>query len=229
MGPTNSGKTYQALNRLKGVSSGVYCGPLRLLAAEVAERLNAEGTVCSLVTGQELDERPDATVVSCTTEMVDTSRFYDAAVIDEIQVRWPPHTHAHTQTHAHTHTHAASPSAFFLYNKLFFYISTQIYIYALWFPMSSLFPLFPVCATAAGRPRPRLGVDTGDAGCSCEGGARVRRARGVGSVGAALRNDRRGVGGECVCVPAFIARVPIKTQGTHVIEEGMQPPNISMG
>lgn len=34
-GPTNSGKTYTALQRLKGAANGVYCGPLRLLALEV--------------------------------------------------------------------------------------------------------------------------------------------------------------------------------------------------
>lgn len=34
-GPTNSGKTHTALQRLQGAKSGVYCGPLRLLAMEV--------------------------------------------------------------------------------------------------------------------------------------------------------------------------------------------------
>ena len=60
----------------------MYGGPLRLLAWEVFERLNASGTVCSLVTGQELEAREGSTVVSCTTEMVDVSRRYDVCVID---------------------------------------------------------------------------------------------------------------------------------------------------
>lgn len=34
-GPTNSGKTYQALQALAAAKRGVYCGPLRLLAMEV--------------------------------------------------------------------------------------------------------------------------------------------------------------------------------------------------
>jgi ATP-dependent RNA helicase SUPV3L1/SUV3 len=34
-GPTNSGKTYQALQALASAKRGVYCGPLRLLAMEV--------------------------------------------------------------------------------------------------------------------------------------------------------------------------------------------------
>ena len=86
LGPTNSGKTHRALMRLREARAGVFCGPLRLLAWEVFERLNASGTVCSLVTGQELEAREGSTVVSCTTEMVDVSRRYDVCVIDEIQL-----------------------------------------------------------------------------------------------------------------------------------------------
>ncbi|RXW19566.1 hypothetical protein EST38_g6294 [Candolleomyces aberdarensis] len=40
VGPTNSGKTYHALRALAGAESGVYAGPLRLLAHEIWERLN---------------------------------------------------------------------------------------------------------------------------------------------------------------------------------------------
>jgi hypothetical protein len=47
-GPTNSGKTHAALDRLKTAKHGVYCGPLRLLATEIYERLNAAGVKCSL-------------------------------------------------------------------------------------------------------------------------------------------------------------------------------------
>jgi hypothetical protein len=50
-GPTNSGKTYTALQALGAAKSGVYCGPLRLLANEVYETLNADGVYCSLATG----------------------------------------------------------------------------------------------------------------------------------------------------------------------------------
>ena len=44
---TNVGE--QALRKAK---NGVYCGPLRLLAMEVAEQLNAEGIYCNLLTGE---------------------------------------------------------------------------------------------------------------------------------------------------------------------------------
>ena len=89
-GPTNSGKTYQALKRLiqadplKG--GGIYCGPLRLLALEVYEKLNREGVYTSLLTGQEKREVPFATHLSCTIEMMVIDKEYDVAVIDEIQM-----------------------------------------------------------------------------------------------------------------------------------------------
>lgn len=52
-GPTNSGKTYHALEKLMEANSGIYCGPLRLLAHEIYEKLTARGVVCSLLTGQQ--------------------------------------------------------------------------------------------------------------------------------------------------------------------------------
>lgn len=51
MGPTNSGKTYNALQAMCAAESGLYCGPLRLLAMEVYDELNASGTFCNLTTG----------------------------------------------------------------------------------------------------------------------------------------------------------------------------------
>ena len=86
LGPTNSGKTYRAIERLKQSESGIYCGPLRLLAWEIFENLNEVNIPCSLRTGQETEEKEGANVVSCTTEMVDVSQEYDVAVIDEIQL-----------------------------------------------------------------------------------------------------------------------------------------------
>ncbi|KAH8152880.1 uncharacterized protein LAJ45_03106 [Morchella importuna] len=87
VGPTNSGKTYNALQRLKESQSGVYAGPLRLLAHEVYERMNAQGIPCNLVTG---DERriasEEAGIYSSTVEMVDLGRRVDVAVLDEIQM-----------------------------------------------------------------------------------------------------------------------------------------------
>lgn len=86
VGPTNSGKTHAAIDRLKEARSGVYLAPLRLLALEVYERLNELGVPTSLVTGEERIIIPNAMHVSSTIEMVDLSRKYDVAVIDETQL-----------------------------------------------------------------------------------------------------------------------------------------------
>lgn len=58
LGPTNSGKTHNALAALASSNSGIYCGPLRLLAWEIATRLNGQGVMCNLITGQEMREIP---------------------------------------------------------------------------------------------------------------------------------------------------------------------------
>jgi hypothetical protein len=89
-GPTNSGKTYHALQRLRQadpqLGGGLYAGPLRLLALEVYEQLNRQGVYTSLLTGQEQKVVPLATHIACTLEMVNLDRDYDVAVIDEIQM-----------------------------------------------------------------------------------------------------------------------------------------------
>jgi ATP-dependent RNA helicase SUPV3L1/SUV3 len=85
-GPTNSGKTYAALERLRTAKRGMYLGPLRLLAAEVYEKLTADGMYCSLFTGQERREVPFATHGAATVEMALTTEEYDVIVVDEIQM-----------------------------------------------------------------------------------------------------------------------------------------------
>lgn len=56
VGPTNSGKTYSALQKFYKSESGVYCGPLRLLAHEIYDKSNSLGYPCNLVTGEEKRE-----------------------------------------------------------------------------------------------------------------------------------------------------------------------------
>lgn len=92
VGPTNSGKTYAAIQRLKAADSGVYCSPLRLLAWEVAEGLNnaADGVPCNLVTGQEKRASPGARHVACTVEMADVRKPRDVGVIDEAHLLGDP-------------------------------------------------------------------------------------------------------------------------------------------
>ena len=88
VGPTNSGKTYHALQRLEAAESGIYAGPLRLLAHEVFSRFNAKGKPCALVTGEErrVPEGMTNFMSSCTVEMVPLNSVMDVAVIDEIQM-----------------------------------------------------------------------------------------------------------------------------------------------
>lgn len=88
VGPTNSGKTYHALQKLEQAKTGIYAGPLRLLAHEVYTRLNANGKPCALITGEErrLPEGADSFMSSCTVEMVPLNTQVDVAVIDEIQM-----------------------------------------------------------------------------------------------------------------------------------------------
>ncbi|XP_043468834.1 ATP-dependent RNA helicase SUV3 homolog, mitochondrial isoform X2 [Leptopilina heterotoma] len=89
-GPTNSGKTYHALEKFKKSSSGLYCGPLKLLAVEVFNKCNDTGTPCDLITGE--DKRfargPDepSSHVACTVEMANVSTPFEIVIIDEIQL-----------------------------------------------------------------------------------------------------------------------------------------------
>ncbi|GAB2265446.1 hypothetical protein Dimus_000501 [Dionaea muscipula] len=89
-GPTNSGKTYNALQRFMEAKKGVYCSPLRLLAMEVFDKVNALGVYCSLLTGQEKKFVPFSNHIACTVEMVSTDELFDVAVIDEIQMMADP-------------------------------------------------------------------------------------------------------------------------------------------
>lgn len=86
IGPTNSGKTYQAMQKLENADTGYYLAPLRLLALEGYETLRNKGIDASLITGEEqiLDE--DATHISSTIEMLNFEVDVDVCVIDEVQM-----------------------------------------------------------------------------------------------------------------------------------------------
>lgn len=91
LGPTNSGKTHEAMEALAAAPNGVYLAPLRLLALENYERLAAvekdgQPLKVSLVTGEERRIVEGATHVASTVEMLDPGRRVAVAVIDEIQM-----------------------------------------------------------------------------------------------------------------------------------------------
>ena len=86
IGPTNSGKTFQALERLRQAKNGTYLGPLRLLALEVYEQMHGAGVPCTMRTWQECIEEENSRVTASTIEMADFDENYDIAVIDEAQL-----------------------------------------------------------------------------------------------------------------------------------------------
>src|SRR5262245_37574472 len=88
LGPTNTGKTHQAVERMLSHASGMIGLPLRLLAREVYDRVSArigESRV-ALVTGEEkrVPRRPDYWV--CTVEAMPISREVDFLAVDEVQL-----------------------------------------------------------------------------------------------------------------------------------------------
>jgi ATP-dependent RNA helicase SUPV3L1/SUV3 len=83
LGPTNSGKTHDALRFLVENGRGVYAAPLRMLAQEAHRRLAAElGDGVGLVTGEER-VNPDAPIICCTAEMA--PMHGETLVLDEVQ------------------------------------------------------------------------------------------------------------------------------------------------
>ncbi len=90
IGPTNSGKSHYALERLAAAESGAALAPLRLLALEFQDALLARGVPTSLVTGEERHILADARHIACTVEMANTGRIVDVAMVDEAQMLADP-------------------------------------------------------------------------------------------------------------------------------------------
>ncbi|WP_127716508.1 helicase-related protein [Halobacteriovorax sp. HLS] len=86
MGPTNSGKTYHAIEALSKAKTGCYLAPLRLLAGELYDTLNSKGVTTTLLTGEEVIEKEGSTHFSSTIEMARFQQVFDCCVIDEIQM-----------------------------------------------------------------------------------------------------------------------------------------------
>ncbi|HEY4103784.1 MAG TPA: helicase-related protein, partial [Polyangiaceae bacterium] len=88
LGPTNTGKTHRAIERMLEHESGMIGLPLRLLAREVYDRVSTRvgQDRVALVTGEEkrVPKRPDFWV--CTTEAMPVTREVDFVAIDEIQL-----------------------------------------------------------------------------------------------------------------------------------------------
>lgn len=92
LGPTNTGKTHYAIERMTARSSGVIGLPLRLLAREVYDRIvKLKGApLCALITGEEKIVPKHAQYFVCTVEAMPTDRRFAFVAIDEVQLAGHP-------------------------------------------------------------------------------------------------------------------------------------------
>ncbi len=105
LGPTNTGKTHLAVERMLGHASGMIGLPLRLLAREIYDRivkLRGARSV-ALITGEEKIVPPRAVYFVCTVEAMPLSREVEFLAVDEIQLCADPergHVFTHRLLHA---------------------------------------------------------------------------------------------------------------------------------
>ena len=92
LGPTNTGKTYYAMERMLSHSSGIIGFPLRLLARENYDKAVSEvgKSKVALVTGEEKIIPPNAKYFCCTVESMPLERSFCFVAIDEIQLAADP-------------------------------------------------------------------------------------------------------------------------------------------
>jgi len=88
LGPTNTGKTHHAIERMLGHRTGVIGLPLRLLAREVYDRIVAVRgpSVVAMITGEERIVPPRATYWVCTVEAMPVDLGCEFLAVDEIQL-----------------------------------------------------------------------------------------------------------------------------------------------
>ena len=88
LGPTNTGKTHLAIERMLGHASGIIGFPLRLLARENYDRMVARKgeRYVALITGEEKIIPPEARWFSCTAEAMPLDRDAEFLAVDEIQL-----------------------------------------------------------------------------------------------------------------------------------------------
>jgi ATP-dependent RNA helicase SUPV3L1/SUV3 len=92
LGPTNTGKTYLAIERMLGHESGMIGFPLRLLARENYDRIvKIKGAhQVALVTGEEKITPPGARYFVCTVESMPLDRAVSFLAVDEVQMAADP-------------------------------------------------------------------------------------------------------------------------------------------
>ena len=92
LGPTNTGKTHYAIERMLGYKSGIIGLPLRLLAREVYDKISKirSSSCVALVTGEERIVPAGATYWVCTVEAMPENLFVECLIVDEIQLSADP-------------------------------------------------------------------------------------------------------------------------------------------
>src|SRR5471030_82554 len=92
LGPTNTGKTYLAIERMLGHESGMIGFPLRLLAREHYDRIvKIKGaSQVALITGEEKIVPPHARYFVCTVESMPLDRIVSFLAVDEVQMAADP-------------------------------------------------------------------------------------------------------------------------------------------
>ena len=92
LGPTNTGKTHLAIERMLGHESGMIGLPLRLLAREVYDKVAARVGVANvaLITGEEKIKPESARYWVCTVEAMPRDITVDFLAIDEVQLAADP-------------------------------------------------------------------------------------------------------------------------------------------
>ncbi len=105
LGPTNTGKTHLAVERMCAHTGGMMGFPLRLLAREVYDRVVAlkGAPQVALVTGEERIVPPGARYFLCTAESMVTDRSFPFVALDEGQMGADPER-GHVFTNAMLHT-----------------------------------------------------------------------------------------------------------------------------
>ena len=100
LGPTNTGKTHLAVERMLGHASGMIGLPLRLLAREIYDRIVKQrgARAVALITGEEKIVPPRATYFVCTVEAMPLTREVEFLCVDEIQLCTDP-GRGHVFTH----------------------------------------------------------------------------------------------------------------------------------
>ena len=88
LGPTNTGKTHDAIEKMLDFKSGIFGLPLRLLAREVYEKCVKKVGLnkVALITGEEKIIPSSADYFICTVESMPKDKIVDFVAIDEIQM-----------------------------------------------------------------------------------------------------------------------------------------------